>query len=91
MITLYFINRIMAILDSMAAATLDPFVDYLNNSTASLSALRVPVILSDLLRLSTFFLPMGTIGLLLSVTIILILIEIVHSFIRWVVHLFGLI
>ena len=91
MITLYFINRIMLILDSMAAAFLDPFVDYLNNSTASLSALRVPVLLTDLFRLSTFFLPMGTIALLLSVTIILIIIEIIHSFVRWVVHLFGLI
>ena len=81
----------MAILDSMGAATLDPFIDYLNNSTASLSALRVPVLLSDLLRLSTFFLPMGTIALLFSVSIILIIIQIVHSFFRWIVHLFGLI
>ena len=81
----------MAILDSMGAATLDPFIDYLNNSTSSLSALRVPVILLDLFRLSTFFLPMGTIGLLLSVSIILIILQIVHSFLRWIVHLFGLI
>ena len=91
MITLYILNRLMQILDSMAASALDPFVDFLNNSTASLSALRVPVVLYDILRLAFFFLPMGTIGLLMSVTIFLIMIEIVHCFARWVVHLFGLI
>ena len=91
MITLYFLNKIMLILDSISAATLDPFLDFMNNHLSSLSALRVPLVLTDILRLSSFFLPMGTIALLLSTTIILIIIEILHSFVRWIVHLFGLI
>lgn len=90
MITLYILQKLYSLVDAFTTQYFDPFIDLLDTIAPSIGALRVPVLVSDMFRVSALFLPMSTVAALLGFTILLLLIQTLHSFARWLVHLFGL-
>lgn len=90
MITLYLINKVIISLNWFFSNYFHNLYSYLQTLGQNLSALTIPVTLVDILQLCILFLPVGTCGLLLMITIALFVIRFGLSFLYFVAHLAGI-
>ena len=89
MITLHLIQGIVNILDFCFTHALNPLYVLLMDAGTYIHALQVPATIYQIISISMYFLPYGTILLLLQITIALViiagilsLIEVILSFIK---------
>lgn len=91
MVTLYIVEQIINLANYLVGLFFSPVVDLLNEMSQYIQAFTIPVVFYDILHLCIFFLPVGTIGILLGFTTMLISVQVIHSVARWIIHFFGLI
>lgn len=81
MITLAVFNLVLNIFDYLLTHVFSTFYNAIPNLTNSISSLQIPQSLYDILALTYYFLPMGTVGVLFDITIALILGAIIYAFV----------
>lgn len=91
MVTLYIVQQIFNLVDYLVGLFFSPVIDLMADMSQYIQALTVPVVFYDILHLAMFFLPVGTIAILLGFTTLLISMQLIHSIARWLLHFFGLI
>ena len=91
MIITMVINQLLLVIEDLILVFASPVRDFLIDASTNFISLQVPVIIYDVIALSIYFLPIGTILSLAGITLILITVNLVLAFIRWFVHAFGVI
>lgn len=81
MITLAVLNYVINIFDYLLSTLFNPFYIFISNLGTQIQALQVPATLYAILSLTIYFLPMGTIGVLFTITLSLLAIMIIYSFV----------
>lgn len=81
MITLLLINLITQFFDYLFTHALNPIYVFLMDVGTSIQALQVPAIIYQIISISSYFLPYGTILVLFTITIGLVVIGILLAFI----------
>lgn len=89
MVTIAILNWFLDLTNHVFLALFAPIHDFIQQLGTKILALHIPVTLYDIIALGTYFLPMGTIIALLSITGMLISISIVLSFVRFIIHFGG--
>lgn len=82
MITLHLIQLVVNIVDYLFTHALNPIYVLLMDAGTYISGLQVPAILYEVISISMYFVPYGTILLLFQITIGLVGIAIILSFIN---------
>lgn len=91
MITLAILNAILTFFDWLTSHVFSGFGNYLASIGSNLSILTVPSTIYDFISLVKYFLPMGTILVMFSITVALISIGLVLSFLHFLAHILGII
>lgn len=91
MMTIAVLNWAIAVFAGFFNALTSPVHDLIVSFAQTLNVLYIPVIIYDSISLAILFLPIGTVLSLLSITLCLIAIQIVHSAVRFLFHFFGLV
>lgn len=91
MIITMVINQILLVLEDIILIFASPVRDFLLDVSSHFVSLYVPVIIYDVIALAVYFLPMSTILILAGITLTLVSVNLILSFVRWFVHAFGII
>lgn len=89
MVTIAILNWFLDLSNHVFLNLFAPIHDFIGQLGSKIIALEIPVTLYDIIAVGTFFLPMGTILTLMSITGMLISISIIISFIRFILHFGG--
>lgn len=81
MITLTVLNYIISAFDYLLTHILNPFYVKIADFGTLIGALQVPAAVYNILSLTIYFLPMGTIVVLFTVTVSLLLILVIYAFV----------
>lgn len=89
MVTIAILNWFLDLTNNIFLTLFNPIHDFIQQLSTKIIALSIPSTIYDIFAVGTYFLPMGTVLTLLSITAMLISISIVLSFIRFILHFGG--
>ena len=81
MITYAILNQFLNLIDYILTGVLNPFYIKISDLGTSIGALQVPATIYDILSLTIYFLPIGTIVILFNITLVMLAILISYAFI----------
>lgn len=84
MILLILINFLYGLIAKIFLLFTSPFHNFLSGLATDVYALHIPVTIYEVLGVVAYFLPMGTITILLHITIALVCIKIMKSLVKFI-------